>query len=487
MIYIFWTLPALAVVTAIASGRVGTFAASVLGLGAALGVALATAPHVFPLSDAILAMVRGVWTGWIVVPYILGGLLFWQMAMRPGNVAVPVETNLSEARARRRLLFMACFIIGPFAESATGFGVGIIGAMVLIRRLNLQPIHLLSFSLLSQTMIPWGGMGSGAIIAAVFARADATTLAFDAAFYNAAMNALWLPLYWRMAETAGVSAGWTERLSEALWMALCQVSIIAATALLGPETAMLAAYGPIIVLRWLVDERPQASDLARAAQRMLPFILLIGWLVLTRLLPPLSQFLQEFGRMTPFDGAPDWSPFFHAGTWLVVGAVLTGLLRGHAHAFRAEAAAAWKTGRLAVLTIISFSMMAELLSGSGIAEGLARGVFEAFGHWAIVITPIISSIFAAMVNSGNASNGMFMASQVSLATEAGLNVAAVIALQYVAGVSLTLVSPVRMSIVCSLAGTPGREKDAYRAMLPFAFVGIAVLLTSSTLIAIGIL
>ena len=46
-----------------------------------------------------------------------------------------------------------------------------------------------------------------------------------------------------------------------------------------------------------------------------------------------------------------------------------------------------------------------------------------------------------------------------------------------------MVSPVRMSIVCNLAGTPGHERDAYRAMLPFVIVIVAVLLAISVLIA----
>lgn len=487
MIYLVWTLPALAVVGAIASGRIGTLAASIISLILALVVALTTAPHAYSIADAAISLMRGAWIGWIVVPYILGGLLFWQMAIRPGDAAMPVETELSDARARRRLLFTACFLIGPFAESATGFGVGIIGTMMLVRRLNVSPIYLLAFSLLSQTMILWGGMGSGAIVAAAFARTDATTLAVNASFFLVAFNILWLPIYWRMADKAGIASGWRERISEAVWLGVSLVLVIAATALLGPEVAMLAAYGPIIVLRYLVDERPNRGELARAFNRMLPFVLLIGWLVITRLLPELEHVLEQTGRMEPFAGAPEWSPLFHAGTWLVVAAILTGLLRGHRSAFPAEIKAAWKTGRLAVLTIITFSMMAELLSGSGIAEGLASGLFSAFGRWSIVLTPVISAVFGALANSGNAANGLFMASQVSLATEAGLNLAAVIALQHIAALSLNMVSPVRMSIVCSLAGTPGRERDAYRVMTPYAAAIVVVLLVSSLMIALKLL
>jgi lactate permease len=484
--YLVWTFPAIAVIAAIASGRLGTLVASLIGLFAALLVALTSAPLDFRITDAVVSLARGAWIGWIVVPYILGGLLFWQMAIRPGNAAMPVETHLSDARARRRLLFTACFLIGPFAESATGFGVGIIGTMMLVRRLNVGSIYLLSFSLLSQTMILWGGMGSGAIVGAAFARTDPTTLAFHASFFLVAFNILWLPLYWRMADKAGIGAGWGERISEAIWLGISLVLVIVATAVLGPETAMLAAYGPMIVLRWLADERPDRRALVLAARRMAPFALLIGWLVLTRLLPPLTQFLERTGALKPFAGAPEWSPLFHAGTWLVIGAILTGLIRGHTAAFPVEIKTAWNTGRLAVLTIITFAMMAELLSGSGIAEGLARGMFETFDRWALVATPMISAVFGALANSGNAANGLFMASQVSLAMEAGLNVAAVIALQHVAALSLNMVSPVRMSIVCSLAGTPGQEREAYVAMLPFAIVMIVVLFAASVLIASGI-
>lgn len=483
MLYLAWALPALAVIGVIGSGLAGTLPASLIGLATAFAVAMTTAPHLFSIADASTALLRGAWIGWIVVPYILGGLLFWQMAIRTGNAAMPVEEALPGARARRRLLFTACYLIGPFAESATGFGIGIMGTMVLIRRLGLKPIELLAFSLISQTMIVWGAMGSGAVVGAAFARTDPTALALRTSLIYLAFNILWLPIYWRMAERAGIGADWRERASEAIWLVGSLGLAIVATAFLGPEPAMLAAFGPAIVLRYLIDERPDRAALMIAARRMLPFTLLIGWLALTRLAPPLNQFLQTSWSISPFAGAPVWAPLFHAGTWLLVAAVLTAMLRGHQRAFPAEITTAWRTGRLAVLTVVVFSMMAELLSRSGIAGGLARGMYDIFGVWSVTVTPMISAVFGALANSGNAANGLFMPAQLGLATEAGLDVAAVVALQHAAALSLNMVSPVRMSIVCNLAGTPGHERDAYRAMMPFVLVIIAVLLSISVLIA----
>ncbi len=487
MLYLLWSLPALAVVLLIASGRVSVLKAAVAGTVLALAVAAVAAPQPFDAAAARVALSRGAWIGWTVIPYILGGLLFWQVAMLPGKGALPPGHQPHDAVARRRQLFTACFLIGPFAEATTGFGIGIIGTMAAIRPLHVRPIELLAFSLLSQTMILWGAMGSGVIVGAAFAGMDPTELALRASVFVCAFHLFWLPMFWRLAARAGIAAGPREHGMEALWLAAGLALASGATLWLGPEIAMLAAYGLLIVLRFLAQERPGRAALIRACGRMLPFMLLIGGLVLTRILPPLRQWLEAGLRIVPFEGVPAWSPLYHAGTWLILGAVLTGLLRGQGTALPREMKTAWKTGRLAVLTIVIYSMMAEVLTKSGIAAALAEGLFAALGGWAILVTPVLAGLFGGLTNSGNASNGLFMASQIRLGTAAGFHLGSVAALQHISGLTMSMFSPVRMAIVCGLAGTPGRERDAYRVMLPFAAAALLVLLAGAVLIGAGVL
>lgn len=487
MLYLLWSLPAIVVIGLVASGKADVLRAALAGTFVALGVALLAAPGHFLWAEASTAILRGAWIGWIVVPYILGGLLFWQIASRPGGAAPEDEAAPAGAQARRRLLFTACFLVGPFAESATGFGVGIIGTMALVRGVGVQTRYLLAFSLLSQTMILWGAMGSGVIVGAAFAGADATALALHSSLFVAALHVVWLPLFWRLAARAGVSAGWREHASEAAWIGAGLALAIGATAWLGPEIALLAAYGPLVVLRFLLDERPHRQRLEEASRRILPFAALIGGLVLSRSIPALRELLTEAGRLAPFPGAPAWSPLFHAGTWLVAGGIATALARGHGADLPREMKAAWRTGRLAVLTIILFSMMAEVLSVSGIAAALARGLSAALGPSAVMMTPFLAGTFGAITNSGNAANGLFMASQVTLATAAGLNLPAVVALQHISGLTMSMFSPVRMAIVCSLAGAPGQERLAYRMMLPFAAAALLVLFGAAVLIAAAVI
>ncbi|WYX25389.1 hypothetical protein WJ969_06170 [Achromobacter xylosoxidans] len=87
MMYLLWSLPALVVIGAIASGRLNTTLAAVLGLLAAIAVALFAAPGAFGAGALGQALSRGLWIGGVITPYILGGLLFWQMAARDATPA----------------------------------------------------------------------------------------------------------------------------------------------------------------------------------------------------------------------------------------------------------------------------------------------------------------------------------------------------------------------------------------------------------------
>lgn len=482
MQYLVWSLPAVAVVLLIATGWAKPTGAALTGAICALVVAFVASPSPFGPAQAITSIARGAWVGWIVVPYLFGGVLFWRVAMRDDTEGMRVAALRRDQRARRRQLFAASFMVGPFAEAATGFGVGIVGATSIIRNLGVQPIYLLAFSLLSQTMVVWGAMGSGAVVAAAFAKTSPTSIALNASAFVIAFHVLWLPLFWRLAAKAGLSATSLELVSETLWLAAGLSLTIGATALLGPEIAMLAAYGPLIVLRYVADERPSYCLASSALQRAAPFILLITWLVLTRVLPSLRDSLSQVGRLAPFGEQTAWSPLFHAGSWLTVAALVTGYLRIKDFKLASEARAAWRTSRVAIFTAILFAIMAEILSGSGVASALAHGLFTVLGERAVVMTPVFSGLIGYLTNGGTASNGLFMAPQVDLAMSAGLHLGSVIALQHVSGLIMSIFSPVRMSLACELAAAPGREREAFRMMLPFAVATLVMLFIAAALI-----
>ncbi len=485
MMYLLWSLPALVVIGAIASGRLNTTLAAVLGLLAAMAVAGLAAPGAFGAGALGQALARGLWIGGVITPYILGGLLFWQMAARGSAPAGQPAGAPATALARRRLLFFACFLVGPFAESATGFGVGMLGTVLLIRPLGFKPRELMVFALLSQTLIPWGAMGSGTLLASAYARVPPTQLALYGMVPVTLLMGIWMTLFWRTARRAGLPATMAERAREAAWMLVSLALLAAATALLGPETALLAAYGPLIVLRFVLDRRPGLAQLRAAARGALPYIVLIACLVVTRLVPALHQGLTSLAHFSPYPDLPAWAPFLHAGSWLIGGALLIAAWRRRPGLLADNAGYAWRTGRHAVLSVFLFAMMAEVLAGAGISRAYADGLFRALDDWTLLITPLLAGAFGILANSGNAPNSLFMPSQLSLALHAGLNLPAAAALLHVAGTSMGFFSPVRMSIAAGLAQGHGQERLVYAQLLPAALAAFGLLLALALLLVLA--
>ena len=472
----FWFLPTIVLALAVLSGRCSPPVASVLGLATAVPVAFATAPMPFGFAALAGALARGAWIGATIAPYILGGLLFWQLASRPTATATESPRPVAlERRAQRRLLFFACFLVGPFAESATGFGVGMLGTIALLRHMGIAPAHLMVFALLSQTFIPWGAMGSGTRLASAYAKMPASELAGASLLPIAALMGVWLTLFWVTARKAGVSATVSEHLSEVGWIIASLATLGVATALLGPEIALLSAFGPLIIVRYMIDVRPDAAAFRLAIGRVWPYLALVGILTLTRSVPSLRAALTSFGTIAPYPDLPSWAPLFHAGSWLMLGAIGVALVRGHVGQWREELRGAWKTARTPVVTVVVFAMLAEVLAGAGISAAIAAGLFASLGALGVLAAPMMSIGLGVLTNSGSAGNSLFMSSQVAMAAQANLSVPATAALQHVATSSMSLFSPVRMAIAASLAQGQGTERQVYSGLVPYAIASTALL------------
>ena len=71
--------------------------------------------------------------------------------------------------ATPRRLWSVCFLLAPFAEAVTGFGVGYIIALAALRRLGLGGLPALLLGLYSQSLVPWGALATGTTVGATLA------------------------------------------------------------------------------------------------------------------------------------------------------------------------------------------------------------------------------------------------------------------------------------------------------------------------------
>ena len=198
MIYLVWSLPLIVIAVLMATGRASSIGAGLCGALVAIVVALAVAPISMTPLDVLTASVKGLWLSWLVAAVIFAGLFFREIVSKEGDDLLKPEP--ASTSATRRRVFTACFLVGPFAEAATGFGVGQVTTVAMLHRIGLAPIHVVLLALFSQTLVSWGAMANGTVVGAEFAGMTPRELGTHSAILSAPLLLGWLVIFWRMAD-----------------------------------------------------------------------------------------------------------------------------------------------------------------------------------------------------------------------------------------------------------------------------------------------
>ncbi len=476
-----WAAPIVAVVALLASGRVGTVRAGVAGMALAALVALTAAPHRLGPPAAAAAAVRGAWLGWLAVMVILGGLFFHRVveqlgADRAAGAAVAAE------HTRRRALFAACFLIGPFVESATGFGVGYVAALAIIGRLGLPPARSLVLGLFSQMLVPWGGLAVGTDIGAHLAGVTPDELGLRSALLTLPLLAVWLGAFWWLAGPA--AAG--ERWAEAGWTAALGAALVGVSAVTDADVAVVASLGPLIALRFLLVDRPPPGGRAAALAVALPYAALTLVLVCVHVVGPLRDSAAvRLALRPPVGGAVGWYPLLHPFLWLLGVAAATALARGRGGLIAGSARYALARGWRAAVATIAFLVMAQLVAEAGVAAALAAGFARAVGPLAaIAASPLFPALAGMLTSSNSASNGLLMPTQGALGAAAGVSVVWLAAIQNTTGSALTMLSPVRIGLGCALLERPDLVRTTYRLAWPLGALATLTMIGAALLLAL---
>ncbi|SKA31648.1 lactate permease [Enhydrobacter aerosaccus] len=466
-------LPLLLVLVLLASGRASALTAGIVGLAATIAVAGA-APSL--LAREIPA---GLWLSGQVIAIIATGIFFHHCLQARGEAAATAAT---EATPRR--LWALCFLIAPFTESVTGFGVGYMIALAALRRFGLPGLPTLLLGLYSQTLVPWGALAIGTTVGAALAGLAPQQLGLASALLQVPIHALYLVLYWRFARTAGVAVSAAQKLDDIGWTALLLLMVCLANRYGDVEIAGAAPTALLAALRFWRDERPDAKRLRHVLRVNGPYIALTLALCATRLVPPLRDFLKPLWAVKPFDNQPAFAPLYAPGFWLISVGVIV-VLASRASLPRVIAAAAKGAWRASAVTL-AFVVMAELYVGSGMAQQIATALEAAAGPGAAFGVPLFAAIGGFLTGGGSAANAMLMPMVTALARAVALDPAWIAAVQNSLCTNLTMLSPIRISMGAALLGLTVSDAELYRRAWPLALpplitgiAAIALLLAAS--------
>jgi len=472
-------LPFALVPALLATGRVGALASGLAGLLAALAAAalLQAAPPATVAVALASDVAEGAWLALQAALFIVAGL-FFHLAVQAARDGPGQATALPAARTGfdRRRLFAACFLLGPFLESATGFGVGQVMAVPAILAAGASGLPAVGLSLLTQSLVAWGSLGVGSAVGATLAGVGFHDLQLRTALLMAPVLIGHVPVFWGLLRAAGCPSTRTDRVDDLAWAGLLAGGLVATSVLAPPELGALLACGCLLVLRSGRDSPALfGRGLVPALRQAAPYAALVLILLATRTVTPLRDELQALWVLRPFAGQPPLAPFYHPAAWLALVAVAvlasSGRFARLASVLNATSRGAWR----AVLVTVVFVVLARVAAAGGLAVELAHGAELLLGGATVLLAPLLGALSGALTGSNTASNGLMMPVQVALARAAGADPAWAAAMQNAAGSSLCMLSPTRVATGCALFGVPGTESRAYKLAWPLGVVAIIVL------------
>lgn len=463
----FHMMPLIGTVLLLLSRRVSLLNAGVVGMLLALTTMVAVQPsYDVAVERVALKAAESAWLAWHAMSIIATGLLFHRaFEARPR----PAESSALENR--RRSVFVACFLVGPFAESVTGFGVGLVVALAMLRRMDLPPVHAAALGLFSQVLAPWGAMGVGTRVGAELIGVPFAELGTASALLMAVVLPCLLPVFWRLIHQAGLTSSLADRATDLAQIAGLAALIWATNRFAAPELGG----GLATAIMLLLVEGPRllrgAGEVRRRLERLWPYVLLVSGLLAMRLVPPFSDWSGTWLVLDPFGGLAPLALLRHPATWLaLVAALLLATLPGNRLQL---AGGALRSALLPMAATLVFVELAGFMAASGGAAMLAQAWQDVAGGFAVLATPLLGAAAGALTGSNTASNALMMHIQLSLAAGGGVPPMLAAATQTVSGSLCTMLNPARIVLAANLVGT-GKAEEAtiYRLALPIGLVAI---------------
>ncbi|MEI6200598.1 MAG: L-lactate permease [Enhydrobacter sp.] len=455
------SLPFLLVLALLASGRAGALTAGIVGLTATIVVSGG--------STGLLAreIPAGLWLSWQVIAIIATGIFFHRSQQARGAAASGEPLDVTPRR-----LWSVCFLIAPFAESVTGFGVGYMIALAALQRLGLRGLPALLLGLYSQSLVPWGALAIGTTVGATLAGLTPNQLGLGSAVLQVPIHALYLLLYWRFAVEAGVRVPFAQKLDDCAWTIALLALVWLANRYGDVEIAGAAPTALLAALRFWRDERPDASRMRATLRVNAPYVALTIALCATRLVPPLRDFLKPLWAFRPYDNQPAFAPLYAPGFWLLsIGFVVILLARASPGRVLAETArSAWRS---CAVTLV-FVLMAELYVGSGMAQQIAEALRATVGRGAAVAVPMFAGIGGFLTGGGSAANAMLMPMVTALARALALDLTWIATIQNSVCTNLTMLSPIRISMGAAILSLVASDGVLYRRAWPLAVPPLVV-------------
>ena len=429
-------ISALPVATVIAVLLAGWRSLHAAALGVAVALLVIAAAFVQPASAWLAAGMHWAPVLLEVLLIVAGGLLLSEVLRASGAQKALADWLLARAGSGTGAVLLVVHGITPFAESVTGFGVGVTIGIPLLAHFGLPPRKVVLIGLLGLCAVPWGSMGPGTLVAATMAGLPFKELGQASALVSV------IPFVITGMAAAALASAPGRRWPALLQGLLSGLSLTAAVALMNTlaGTAPAGALGALLVVGWhLLRLRVSQADadkppLSAPGRRALAaYALLLGGV------------LAAAALLRTLDLPAAWHGLASPGLWLLVAAVF--FTRGRPA--RPSLAKVWRSWLQVAPVTALFIVLGVLMAVSGMAAQLAQALARS-GPLYLLAAPFVGALGGFVTGSNTGANAMFAATQAEIAHALGAPLLPFMAVHNVSASLLLMASPGKVEMAVQL-------------------------------------
>ena len=434
--------------------------AAMAGVGAALlAIAMAFAQ---PVRLWLAAAIHWAPVLLEVVLIVGGGLLLSEVLRHSGAQKALASWLLARAGSGTGAVLLVVHGITPFAESVTGFGVGVTIGIPLLAHYGLPARKIALIGLLGLCAVPWGSMGPGTLVAATMAGlpfkdlGQASALVSMIVFAITGMAAAWLasaPGRRGLALLQGLLSGLL------LTVAVALMNALAGTAPAGALGALVVAGLHLLRMCW-----PQGQGKG-------PPLHALGWRALAAYALLLGGVLAAGALVRALDLSGPWRGLASPGLWLLVAA---GFFTGGRLA-RESLRSVWRAWAQVAPATALFIVLGVLMAVSGMAAQLAQALAKG-GPWYLPAAPFVGALGGFVTGSNTGANAMFAATQAEIAHALGVPLLPFMAVHNVSASLLLMASPGKVEMAVQLvSGGESQRRWVQRSVLAVDLAAVALM------------
>jgi lactate permease len=437
--------------------------ASMVGLGAAIVVALAA--YAMPIPKLIGTITYGAAFGLFPIGWVVfTAILLYRIILETGKFDVLKDSigHLTDDPKLQALLI--AFAFGAFIEGAAGFGTPVAVAAAMLTGLGFTPFYAAAICLLANTApVAFGSIGIPIVTLATTTGLPLDRLSAGVGRICAPVSLI-VPAYLIL-----VMSGWKGLRAVLPAAAACGIAFAGTqffvSNFMGPHLtdilASLAAMGALLIFM-RGHRRGAAPHSGRVIlSAWLPYILLVIFVLLWGY-KPLQTRLDSYSLIFHWPGLPNAQPYKFpwlsaAGTACLLAAILSAIISGLKPGQFGRVVA--HTGRqlaLAELTLATVLALAFTMNYSGATKTLGDS-FAATGRLFPFFSALLGWLGVFLTGSDTSANALFGTLQVVSANKLGMNPVLMAASNSAGGVMGKMIS--LTSIAVAAAATSMKRQD----------------------------